>query len=141
MSDHFQYSDEEFDAVIADCTIDPALFNHEAHLRLAWIHLRRSGVEQAVVSVEERILGLVDFLGARDKFNKTLTIAAVRTVHHFLQRSGAQTFRELIAEFPRLKTHFRELIAAHYSFDVFHLQEAKETWMEPDLLSYEIRQR
>lgn len=136
MGDHFQYSDEAFDAAIADCTIDPALFGHEAHVRLAWIHLRRSDAEQAVRTVETRILGLVDFLGARDKYNKTLTIAAVRTVQHFLQRSESETFREFIAEFPRLKTHFRELIAAHYSFDVFGSQQARETWMEPDLLPY-----
>ena len=39
MQDHRQLTDQEFSAQFEQTTLDAALFNHEAHLRLAWIHL------------------------------------------------------------------------------------------------------
>jgi hypothetical protein len=137
MQQPLQFSDDQFVNSISCCTIDPSLFTHEAHLRLAWIHLRRSGLEGAIEAVEEQITGLVNFLGAGDKYNKTLTIAAVKTVHHFMRKTDADNFPDFIAVFPRLRTHFRELIEAHYSFDIFNAPAAKSGYLEPDLLPYE----
>lgn len=39
MENHFQLSDTEFEEQFKACTLDSGLFNPEAHLRLAWIHV------------------------------------------------------------------------------------------------------
>ena len=75
MKHHLDLSDIEFERAFEKCSLDPELFSHEAHLRLAWIHIRKEGCEKAVDIVSKQIVAYVGFLGAEDKFNKTLTVA------------------------------------------------------------------
>ena len=97
----------------ADCTLIPQLFNHEAHLRLAWIHVREFGVEQAAVNLCSQIQKFDATFDDGTKFNTTVTVAAVKAVNHFMERSSTTTFPAFIAENPRLKTDFKGLIASH----------------------------
>jgi hypothetical protein len=53
-----------------------------------------------------------------------------------MQKSRSHRFQDFMEEFPRLRTHFRDLIFAHYSFDIFKMEQARQQWMEPDLLPY-----
>jgi hypothetical protein len=62
--------------------------------------------------------------------------AAVKMVHHFMQKSKVSTFSDFIEEFPRLKYAFRDLLSMHYGFDVIHNDEAKRIYLEPDLLPF-----
>ncbi|MEZ0541125.1 hypothetical protein [Fibrella arboris] len=137
MKDHRQLSDDDFAHQFETAVLDPALFNHEAHLRVAWLHLAKHGAEKAVVTVNEQLIGYVACLGARDKYNRTLTTAAIKTVHHFMQRAQGASFLELIDAFPQLTQNFRGLLASHYSVDIFGLDLAKATYLEPDLLPFD----
>jgi hypothetical protein len=136
MNSHFDLTDSAFEQQFKSCTLDPALFNHEAHLRLAWIHIRQYGVEQAIENICTQLIAYTSHLGASDKFNKTLTIAAIRAVYHFMQKTTAVTFDDFIRQFPRLKTNFRDLIAAHYAQNIFKSEMAKREYLEPDLLPF-----
>lgn len=136
MISHFELSDIEFEQQFQSCTLDPAVFTHEAHLRLAWIHIRNYGIEKAIENVCVHLLVFVEHAGARDKYNKTLTIAATRAVYHFMQRSDADSFAGFIHQFPGLKTNFRGIIAAHYREDIFNSERAKQEYVEPDLLPF-----
>ena len=133
MKTHWDYSDDDFLHQFADCTFPAELFSHEAHLRYAWIHLHRSGEEEAVNIVSDSILKYVSHIGARDKYHMTLTVAAVKVVHHFSQKSDSVDFKGFTKEFPQLKSNFKELVQSHYSFDVFQSERAKREYLEPDL--------
>lgn len=137
MKTHFNLSDREFERQFAQCTLDPAIFNHEAHLRLAWIHLKKSDVETAIDTVCRQLAAYTQALGARDKFNKTLTVAAVRAVYHFMLKSNPATFQDFITVFPRLKSNFKELLGYHYGVDIYHSEQAKREYLEPDLLPFD----
>ena len=113
---HYRFSDSAFKKQFADCELNPALFSHEAHLRLAWIMVRENGIQDAIEIITNQIQNYVASLNAEDKFNKTLTIAATKAVNHFINKSNAETFSDFMLEFPRLKNNFKELMAAHYSF-------------------------
>jgi hypothetical protein len=136
MESHFELSDEAFEQQFADCSLNPAIFSHEAHIQLAWIHIKKYGVEQAVENICSQLLAFVDHVGARDKYNKTLTVAAVRAVHHFMSKTDADSFADFILLCPRLKTQFKELMAAHYGIDIYHSEKAKQEYLEPDLLAF-----
>jgi hypothetical protein len=41
-------TDDEFLAALDNCTLDAQHFNHLGHLRLAWLHLQRYDVDEAV---------------------------------------------------------------------------------------------
>lgn len=136
MKDHYQLTDEEFESQFSNCTLDSSIFNHEAHIRLAWIHINRYGIEQALINVDNQLYSYVCSLGAEDKYNKTVTIAAVKAVYHFMQKSNSNNFKDFILEHPRLKTNFKELLDKHYSIDIFNSDIAKSSFLEPNLLPF-----
>ena len=137
MEKHFLLSDDEFEHQFDQCLLDPDIFSHEAHLRLAWIKIRKLGLENAEIEVQSSIKKYVENLGATDKYHTTLTVAAVKIMGHFMNRSNSEDFRDLIMEFPRLKKNFKQLIESHYSKDIFSSTEAKSQYMEPDILPFE----
>ncbi len=136
MKTHLDFNDSEFEKQFGDGNLDPSLFSHEAHLRLAWIHINTYGMEAACGTISNQILSYVSQLGATDKFYKTLTIAAIKIVYHFLQKSKSYTFQDFIIEFPRLKFNFKELLDSHYGFDIFNSEKAKTEYLEPNLLPF-----
>ena len=137
MEDHFGLSDLEFKKRFADCSLDPSLFSHEAHLRLAWIMIDDLGLESAEETIQNQLQSFVKNLGATDKYHTTITIVAMKAVFHFMQRSRTDNFKDFIIENPKLKTHFKELINSHYSFDIFVSENAKSIFLEPDLLPFD----
>lgn len=135
-NDHFKYSDSEFLKRFADLTLEPALFTHEAHLRLAWLHINLYGAEKAAVLICNQIKAFDRKFGDGSKFNKTVTIASVFIVNHFMERSLYNEFKILLEEFPRLKTNFTDLIRSHYKINIFTEKKARKEYVEPDLLSF-----
>jgi len=132
MEHHSALSDSEFEQQFQSCTFPPTLFSHEAHLRLAWIHLQRYGLTQALRNIEQQLFQFVTHLNEQDKYHHTLTHVAVHMVHHFIKKSNATHFEAFLYEFPKLKSDFRSLVTAHYSFDIFNSEEAKKTYIAPD---------
>ncbi len=137
MEKHFELDDETFEAQFADCSLKPSLFSHSAHLRLAWIHIKKYGLDATIDHMCDQIARYAGSLGAHDKFNKTVTVAATKAVHHFMQRSDSDNFQGFIQEFPRLQDDFKGLMDAHYDIDIFALEEAKRMFLEPDRLPFD----
>lgn len=137
IDNHLSFDDHTFEAAFNSATLPPSLFNHEAHLRLAWIHIQQYGLDTAIENICSQLLNYVDHHGARDKYNETLTIAAIKAVYHFINRSDDTQFSDFIHSFPRLKYQFMELMNAHYSFDIFNAPKAKTQFLEPDLLPFD----
>lgn len=137
MNNHFELSDEEFLKAFKDCSLPPTLFNHEAHLRLAWIHLTEKGLEAGIKAVCHQVTTYVNHLEAQSKYHVTLTIAAVWIVNHFRQSAKSDNFFDFILEFPQLKRDFKGLIGSHYSFNIFDSESARLHYLEPDLMPFE----
>lgn len=131
-----QLSDQEFEEQFAGLTLRPSLFSHEAHIRLAYIHIKKYGLKNAEKNLFDQINRFATHHGEANKFNTTVTIAAVKAVYHFMQKSTSDNFDDLIQEFPRLITNFRDLIETHYGFNVFADKRAKQEFMEPDLVGF-----
>ena len=130
-------NDNDFESKFSDCSLNPALFNHEAHIRLAWIHINKYGIDQAINNVCTQIKLFDVTHGDGAKFHKTLTVASVRTVYHFFLKSQSNNFTDFIQEFPRLNNSFKGLIDAHYGINLFNSEKAKIEFIEPDLLPYD----
>ena len=135
--EHLCFTDDELVRQFQSCQLDPQLFNHEAHLRIAWIYINKFGLDAAIESMCEDLYNYVDHLSAKDKFNKTLTVAAIRAVDHFNKRSLSLSFVDFIKRYPQLKNDFKRLIASHYKTDIFNSPSAKLHYLEPDLLPFD----
>jgi len=137
MENHYQLSDEEFLKAFKLKTLSPKLFNHEAHLRLAYLLITANGITEAIDKSCEQIQAYATSLGAHGKFNKTVTVAANKAVYHFMLKSKSNNFKDLITEFPRLKNNFKDLLSQHYDIDIFNSKIARSSFLEPDLLPFD----
>jgi len=137
MENHYYLSDLEFERQFENCELNPSMFSHEAHIRLVWFHIRNYGVDKALKNVQLQLQNFVDHLGKKDKYNVTLTIAAIKAIYHFMLKSESDNFKDFIEEFPRLKYNFKEIIGFHYGTDIFNSKVAKTTYLEPDLLPFD----
>lgn len=137
MKNHFDLTDIEFEQQFASCELNPKLFSHEAHLRLAWIHITKYGIDKALGNIHLQLTKYVEHVGEKDKYNKTVTIAAIKAVYHFILKSESASFHDFIIEFSRLKNNFKGLIGSHYGIDIFNSQEAKKEYIRPDLLPFD----
>lgn len=137
MEKHFELSNTEFEKKFISCELDPEIFSHEAHLRLAWINIKKYGIEKAEKNIQVQLKNYVKAVGAEDKYNVTLTLAAIKGVYHFMLKSNADSFEAFISEFPKLKYNFKELMSCHYGFDIYNSKRAKSHFLEPDLLPFD----
>ena len=134
---HYNLNDEAFATQFKNATLEPELFSHEAHIRLAWIYIKDYGIDLAISKTCTQLINYVTHLGAKSKYNETVTVAAVKAVNHFYMKSKSKNFKDFIAEFPRLKTNFKDLLAQHYDIDVFKSEAAKSSFLEPNLLPFD----
>ena len=137
MGTHFDLTNEQFESAFETNILDPKLFTHEAHLRLAWIHIHKYGIDTAIKNITSQLLNYTRHVGADDKYNETVTVAAAKAVYHFMLKSKSTNFKDFILEYPRLKFNFKELLGQHYGFDVFSSEEAKSSFLAPDLLPFD----
>ncbi|MDW3645848.1 MAG: hypothetical protein R8P61_02145 [Bacteroidia bacterium] len=138
MEEHYKLSDSEFLQQFKDCSLAPAVFSHEAHLRLAWLNIYQEGMEKAEKGIQDQIENFVAHVGAKDKYHKTLTIVAIKAVGHFMEKSATDNFSDFLAENLQLKKDFKSLINSHYSFDIFSSKEAKTSYIKPDLVPFDV---
>lgn len=137
METHFKLTDTQFEEQFRNATLHPALFNHEAHLRLAWIHIKNYGIDKAITHIRRQLKNYVAALQAKDKYNETVTIAAVRAVYHFMLKSKTTTFKDFISENKKLRDNFKALLACHYKTDIFNARNAKTAYLPPELLPFD----
>ena len=132
MNSHKELTDSEFLKQFEDCLLDPALFNHEAHLRLAWILINKVGVEMACERVFAGIKAFDIKFDEGKKYHKTLTYAAVLILHHFMNKEDFSSFEEVVSAFPDLITNFKKILEQHY--DLTDLSDSSRfTFQEPIL--------
>lgn len=136
MTSHFALTDEQFEQQFKDASLDPKLFSHEAHIRLAWIHISTYGVDVAAENLCRQIAVFDAKHDDGTNYNKTVTVAAVKAVNHFMEKSSATTCADFIQENPRLIFNFKDLINAHYSQNIFSNEVAKRTYVPPDLAAF-----
>ena len=133
---HYDLSNEQFERQFESRSLDASLFTHEAHLRLAYIHITNYGLKQAEKNISNQIKNYVAKLGAEDKYNETVTIAAIKAVYHFMKRSDAEIFPEFIKLHPQLIYNFKGLLMSHYTTDIFNSQLAKQQSIEAELAPF-----
>ena len=133
---HHLLTNDEFEEKFSNCDMPAVIFTHQAHLRLAYIHITKYGIEKAIDNLSTQIANCDHKYGDGTKFNKTLTIASVKVMHHFIKKAKSKEFNALLIEFPRLRGDFLSLLKAHYEVKTLKSKKAKREYLEPDLLAF-----
>ncbi len=133
MEKHWKISDEEFEVKFEKLEFRPLWFSHEAHLRLAWIYVKKYGHEIAFEKYSSQLQDFANKYNADGKYNATVTFASIQIMKNFIDKSDAYDFQDFINEFPELKTNFKKILGKHYSGDIFSSLDAKQHIRHPDL--------
>jgi hypothetical protein len=124
--------DRNFRSAFENFTVAPSQFNHEAHVRLAYIYLVESDVESAVQRMRAALLNFIEHNGIpRSKFHETITRAWVLAVRHFMNKSSSTSFHDFIAKSQVLLDS--KIMLTHYSASVLFSSDARASFVEPDL--------
>lgn len=137
MDDHYSYTDDQLLLGLKKATLRPEMFTHVCHLRWGWLLLQKFVRDKAICRACEDLKNYTKAWGVAEKYNETVTVAAINAIDHFRKRSKAENFVGFIKENPRLQTSFKELMESHYSLDVLKSAAARHKFQEPDLLPFD----
>ena len=126
-------NDQQFIAEFEACTLDPKCFSHVGHLRLGWLYLDAYPLEVAVQKVTTGIAKYASALGVTDKFQYTLTQAALMIIYARKQQGSSQDFNGFLEQNPDLVNDMMGVLLRHYSADVLSSALAKSQFVAPDL--------
>jgi hypothetical protein len=115
------------------CAIDPAAFNHAAHVRIAYIYLCGHSIDEATERMKGSLLAFLEHFGVdRSKFHETMTRAWILAVRHFMELSApSASSRDFIAANPQLLD--ARILLRHYSAETLFSQGARTAFVQPDI--------
>jgi hypothetical protein len=127
-------TDDEFLESFESCRTPKAEWTHEAHVRMAWLYLRRRPLSEVVPFVRAAIQRYNDSLGNTEGYHETITLAYLALIDARVDRgSGEETFASFSQAHPALLDRKRSVLLEHYSREVLFSKEATRGFVEPDL--------
>ncbi|HVM97536.1 MAG TPA: hypothetical protein VMT89_14160 [Candidatus Acidoferrales bacterium] len=111
-------------------------WNHECHVRTAFLYLRMLPFPLALEAIRAGIKALNRANGITDSatrgYHETLTVAWATIIAAIMKHHGsAPTFREFAGENPHVLA--KTLLRTHYSQTRMFSPEARATFVDPDL--------
>lgn len=133
---HRKLSDDAFRSAFATQTIEPKVFTHEAHLRLAWLYVTNFEVTKAAELLCQQIKAFDLHFGKGDVYNETVTIAFAYLVQQRQKMGDYKDFEAFLAQHNDLQTNYRAILAEYYDFDVFKNETAKTEYVAPTIKGF-----
>ncbi len=127
--------DDQFRCAFEALQLEPAEFDHAAHVRLAYIYLCEGPVESAVGRMKSALLAFLAHLGVgQAKYHETITRAWIMAVDHFMEQSApCSSSADLLRINPQLLDS--RIMLMHYSAEVLFSPAARQAFVEPDIQS------
>jgi hypothetical protein len=125
-------NDQEFLAAFESGKLAHGEFPHRAHIRMAWLVLRRDGWEPGFENIRAGIQHFARAHGATRKYHETITRFWTLVVFHALTLDPEiADFEAFAAAYPHLLD--TRIIQRHYSRDLLGSDAARAVWVEPDI--------
>lgn len=126
-------ADQAFRRHLEACEVAPADFDHRAHLRLAYVYLTEGDSEAAHAAMRRAIHGFIECNDVDpSKYHETITRAWILAVRHFMERTPACTSFDAFIEHNPVMLDSK-IMLTHYSREQLFSDEARASFVEPDL--------
>ena len=138
-SKDFCSSDAEIEAIVEgfeSCAMPDSEFSHTAHVlvALSYLHRLKLSVPEAAARMRSGLYRFLDHYGNdRQKYNETITLFWIKLVRGFLDRVGTARALTSIANELTAAYDDSRLIYNYYSKELLSSDEARTSWVEPDL--------
>ena len=130
-------TDEDFLQSFESCSLPEEQWTHSAHIRMAYLYLRRSPLSDAIAMVRKGIQRYNASLRKNLAYHETITQAFIVLIQHRIQMGSKQgTFEEFMAENPELFDRKMMVLLTHYRKETLYSPAARETFVSPDLVPF-----
>ncbi|MBX9789769.1 MAG: hypothetical protein K2Y37_12700 [Pirellulales bacterium] len=127
-------TDEEFLAAFEQCTLPEKEWTHRAHVRMAWIYLRRGSLAAMLPVVRRGIQRYNATLNKHLGYHEMITRGFVILIADRIGRgAGGMSFESFCAENPDLLDNKLTALLAHYRRETLFSPAAREGFVTPDL--------
>jgi hypothetical protein len=136
----FMKSDHEIHALVRafeDCTLARAEWTHRQHLIVALCYLRRHGREEATRRIRQ---GIQHFNRSHENptgYHETITLAWIAVISRFRAREDRDQPLSVLVEALLGECGEKDHLLRFYSLDLLMSEEARRTWVPPDLQAIE----
>ena len=118
---------EQFDAG----TLDLDAFDHEAHVRAAWLCLRAAPFREAVARLRRGLKRLAISAGQPQRYHETITVAYARLIHKQMRLLNDPPWQEFTAQSPDLLGPDLAAVRALYGQEALDAPESRKTFVPP----------
>jgi len=125
--------DRTFLTQIENLTLDKIYFDHVGHLRLAWLYLDDYEVDIAVHKACGTIKAYAESLGAKQKFNITITDALIRIIAKRRKGMLDKTWSNFLNSNRDLVEDAFSVLLQYYSKEQLLSEEARLSVVLPDI--------
>ena len=107
-------------------------FHHASHLHVAWVYLTESSsVQQAAKKMRNTLRRFTAAAGKPEKYHETITLFWVHLLSRAQAASRAERLEDVVHANPQLLE--KNFPLAYYSPERLFSEEARTSWVEPDL--------
>jgi hypothetical protein len=107
-------------------------FHHASHLHVAWVYLAESSsVQQAANKMRDTLRQFAAATGKPEKYHETITLFWVQILSHAYAASHGERLEDIVHADPQLLE--KNFPLAYYSRERLFSEEARTSWVEPDL--------
>jgi hypothetical protein len=107
-------------------------FHHGAHLHVAWVYLAESSsAQQAANKMRDTLRRFAAAAGRPEKYHETITLFWVDLLSRAYMASRGGGLEEIIRANPQLLE--KNFALTYYSAERLFSDEARTSWVEPDL--------
>ena len=107
-------------------------FHHASHLHVAWVYLTESSsVQQAARKMRNTLRRFAAAAGKPEKYHETITLFWVHLLSRAHAASRAERLEDIVHAHPQLLE--KNFPLAYYSTERLFSDEARTSWVEPDL--------
>jgi hypothetical protein len=125
-------TDDELIAALEDTTLPETRFDHTAHLRTAYLLLRRDGFPSAIARMSSALKRYAASKGKADRYHETITVAYLALVQqHMAMRGDADGWPHFARANPELFD--RRLLQHYYRDETLRSDLARRTFVMPSL--------
>jgi hypothetical protein len=128
---HSDLSNQQFLQQIETVTINPELFTHEAHIRMAWLYLNKFDHETALQQISSAIKGIDAKYAGGVKYHHTITLVFANTMAALMKGSTHNTWQEFVDLNAGLSIS-KKFLGDYYSDELLYSDEAKTQFIAPD---------
>lgn len=129
-------NDVEFLRAFEKCTLTPADWTHEAHVRMAWLYLTHEPYDSALTLIRAGIQNLNARVLKKDlAYHETITVAFARLIESARRTlPAAHSLSDVKLHAPDLFDRQLSAVLKYYSRERLFSAESRAGWLEPDLV-------